>query len=616
MVIILRTIQNKKRKNGAPFLFVAAILAMTLIYWLINVTVAAHSPEIKGGTLDLSSWNSKHEIISLNGDWDFYWNQLLAYHDPQLQTGKPAIGKVPGVWNKYPVEGGYPSGSGIATYRLHVINAVPNEKLAVNVRSVSTAYRLYVDDTLVLSNGKLSSDGGYFPHYGYKSGEFMVPDIQFNIIVQVENHVYAKGGIWQAIRLGTPSDMTRMAQFHIQRDFFTIGCLFMAVAALFIVIIFAKDQRYSIYLLAATLTMIVRTTLHGSYAVYTFFPDIPFEAIVRADYLTIILTPLFLTCFILSMTGTKTSKTRGLSVLLFYLAAGIFTVLVPLPVLTNYVFAYEVVLLIISLYCITLMIKRWKSMVEVRITMAGLLILLLFSVHDALFQASVIDSLIGDIFPFGYTVMLFCLIFLILYKYNEYMKTNLLFLKAQIRPHFIHNALNTILIISRRDPDRSRELLMDFSSYLRNCYDMENADELIPLESEINHVRTYTAIEQARFGDRLRVNYQIGVSQILIPPLTLQPLVENAIIHGIREKEDGGEVIVYTERRGKSIRIGVRDNGVGFQVKKAEHMGGSGIGLENIDKRLRKTCNSRLVINTSEGGGSDVYFELKGQDVR
>lgn len=612
--MILDSMGRKKKRKIILFGLLAAAFAMAGFFWLTSQSgSAARTPSITNGTLNLASWDfDKDGLISLNGNWDFYWNRLLSYQNLKIDTQTPAAGKVPGVWNRYDVSGGHPSGSGMATYRLHVVNAVPDQKLAINVQSVSTAYRLYVDDTLVLSTGRLSTDGGYYPEYGYKSAEFTVPGAQFDILVQVENHVYAKGGIWQAIRLGTPVSMTRLATFHTQRDFFTLGCLFMAGVALLIVIVFMKGHRNAAYLLAATVLMSVRVTFHGSYAVYTFFPDVPFGTIIRADYLTIILAPLFVTCFIQSLTGKKMGKAAWFSVLFFYLGAGIFTLLAPLNILTGCVFAYEAVLLLLSLYCAFLMAESWNSQTEVRVVTVGVVTLLIFSIHDALYQASVIDSLIGDIFPFGYTVMMFCLILFILKKYNDYMKTNLLFLRAQIRPHFIHNALNTILIISRRDPERSRELLMDFSSYLRSSYDRENVDELIPLDNELDHVRAYAAIEQARFGDKLSVDYQIGVSQIRIPPLTLQPLVENAIVHGIREKEDGGEVTVYTERRGKAVRIGVRDNGVGFQSKKAEHMGGSGIGLDNIDKRLKKICRSRLVIETSENEGSNVYFELKG----
>jgi LytS/YehU family sensor histidine kinase len=151
---------------------------------------------------------------------------------------------------------------------------------------------------------------------------------------------------------------------------------------------------------------------------------------------------------------------------------------------------------------------------------------------------------------------------------------------------------------------------VDFSSYLRGCYDYEG-DDLISIEQELDFVRAYVALEQARFGEKLKVEYEIEVGDALVPPLILQPLVENAFVHGLREKQDGGTVLVYA-LRGKSniVKIGVKDDGVGLAAAKEKSSKRQGIGVANIDRRLARMYKTQLVFETPAEGGCEVYMEI------
>lgn len=155
---------------------------------------------------------------------------------------------------------------------------------------------------------------------------------------------------------------------------------------------------------------------------------------------------------------------------------------------------------------------------------------------------------------------------------------------------------------------------MDFSSYLRSFYEYER-DETVPFSQELELVRAYTALEQARFGDKFRVEYLLEADNFLLPALVLQPLVENAFFHGLREKEDGGMVTVYTRimKNGK-VRIGVRDDGIGFVEKASSSR--RGVGIENINRRLARLYRTGLVFTKPEDGGCDVYFEIPFREVK
>jgi LytS/YehU family sensor histidine kinase len=198
--------------------------------------------------------------------------------------------------------------------------------------------------------------------------------------------------------------------------------------------------------------------------------------------------------------------------------------------------------------------------------------------------------------------------FVVARRYNRSQRMEVMLLKNQIRPHFIHNSLACIINLSRTDADNARKLLTEFSSYLRGYYDYDT-EERIALGQELELVRAYAALEQARFGERVRVEYDIESERLLLPPLSLQPLVENAFIHGLREKPGGGTVTIYAKRtdKGKAL-VGVRDDGLGLRAKAPATR--DGVGIENINRRLSRLYRTQLVFAQPAGGGCDVSMEI------
>ncbi len=204
---------------------------------------------------------------------------------------------------------------------------------------------------------------------------------------------------------------------------------------------------------------------------------------------------------------------------------------------------------------------------------------------------------------------------------DKTLQAELKFLQSQIRPHFIHNALNTIVSVSRRDPDRSRKLLVKFSDYLRNCFDFVDLQERVPIEREMNFVRSYVALEQARFGEKMIVHWDIDEISCAVPPLILQPLVENAIIHGLRPKPQGGSILIYVKQIKDKLRLGVKDDGAGISTVRLadlakENKTDRGVGIHNINQRLKKLYHSSLIIESKEGKGTDVYMEIPLEGVK
>lgn len=191
-------------------------------------------------------------------------------------------------------------------------------------------------------------------------------------------------------------------------------------------------------------------------------------------------------------------------------------------------------------------------------------------------------------------------------------------LRAQISPHFVYNALNTIASYIRTEPEEARELLVEFADFTR--YSFRTAGEFTTLAEELRNVDRYLTLERARFGPRLQVRLQIApeVLPVVLPFLALQPLVENAVRHGLGSKPEGGTISVIAEDAGTECLISVEDDGVGMDPAKLRdemtdsHLSGAHVGLGNVHDRLRSAFGDDygLIVETERGAGMKVSLRV------
>jgi two-component system sensor histidine kinase LytS len=207
-------------------------------------------------------------------------------------------------------------------------------------------------------------------------------------------------------------------------------------------------------------------------------------------------------------------------------------------------------------------------------------------------------------------------------KYYQLMKeAQIKALHAQVHPHFLFNALNTIVSCVRIDPNRARQLLVSLAYYFRK--NLIGATEMLStLEEELRHVKAYLTIEEARFQDKLRVSYEIeeGYEQITLPTMTLQPLVENAVKHGLKHMRKGSEIVISVKSYGTMVQIAVSDNGKGMTEEQVSQLlqkpissqHGAGIGLYNVNERLKSLLgeDAKLSIISQEGKGTTVQLVI------
>lgn len=200
---------------------------------------------------------------------------------------------------------------------------------------------------------------------------------------------------------------------------------------------------------------------------------------------------------------------------------------------------------------------------------------------------------------------------------EDAVKSELAFLQAQIKPHFIYNAINTIASFCYTDGEKAAELLANFSKYLRLTFDIDNRLMMIPLKQEIEMIMAYAEIEKARFGDLIRIEYDVApdLMHMEIPPLCIQPLVENAIKHGLCKKEGGGTISVSAKEDDGIFMIRIRDTGIGMPAEKVRLLKGmeyksEGVGFLNVSRRIRGWRNAQLDIQSTEGEGTTVTITI------
>ena len=173
---------------------------------------------------------------------------------------------------------------------------------------------------------------------------------------------------------------------------------------------------------------------------------------------------------------------------------------------------------------------------------------------------------------------------------------------SQIKPHFLYNVLNTIYHLYRKEPETAQEAVSSFAEYLRcNMLSIEKS-EPIPFNEEYQHIQTYLALEQIRFRDKLEVVYDVAVTNFKLPPLTVEPLVENAVKHGVTKRRGGGSVTISTRKTDDGIQVIVADTGVGFDVEHYMEDGKPHVGIRNVRDRLRNMVGGSLAITSTEDG--------------
>lgn len=582
------------------------------------------------GVLNLTYWDfSKDGVVNLDGKWEFYWQQLVSPGDDFSKASLTGYYGFPDYWTDYS-KLNLPS-KGYATYRLIVRLDGKKHILSISTPDIYTEYKLWVNNELMGSN--LFKEGKEPSYLTPKIYEFYSDGTQLEIVLQVKNSLHIYSGVGQSILLGSPSAIHKGQSISFALDFFLILVCFGAGLYHLVNFFLRRKGIETLYFSILCFSVGLWTMFFNETMFMRLFPALPFSVGSRIVTITIPLCIISMVLYTQALYREDISRIAVRFIVfanLSYIA--ILVVCRPYSYLQLFI-PYLFSVSLVCMYGIYIAIKiTIKKRPEYQYYIAGIIILAIGSITNILEYLKIIDIF----YSLPYSLVLFVFIhFLLLWKrfmnaarnvellssdlkhsLNKIEDTETAFLNAQIKPHFLYNTLNTIAQCCQSDPEQAEQLILYLSKYLRGTLSFENLGNVIPLRKELELVNAYYQIEKARFD---YINMQIHVDEALIdctvPPMILQPLVENAIKHGIRNSGTGGLIKLDIKNLGTSILFTVEDNGEGIDKELLSELltkpnNSKGIGLYNIHARLVRLYGKGLDIYSIIDKGTVIKFEL------
>ena len=636
---------SNERKKHLRVRFIVFFLSV-----LITAGIAFYLPVVSyfiphyAGNLGMDFLNDQKPTYSLfsdkaiyiTDDWEFYWNELLIT-DGKENLKADAVVDLPSSWTTYKINGKHLNSGGYASYKKVVKNVSPDVENVITLPNLPGAYRIYVDGELISSNCGVTQDirevdmsnsriQNYPIVFNYaESGEYEVV-----IEVACEHSsgitvlpIFMENALYK-------SNMTLLLVFR----YFLIGAVAMfCISIIAISIVAFKDTRF-FWLMVMCIVFIFRilVTGNGYAASNILFFGLNYEIILTLIYATTYIIKLSLFMHIAKSLGLKISEN------FMVLISALFLVCAFVPqISTEVIYDSSQYMLLQAVSYILDFYLIYKLSVEVaykkRFAKAFLLsacILIASLVIDNYYINGYISKNVEFVFPLAGTIFIIMLLIIQVVRIGEayvaekraaelteeLADINMRLMLSQIKPHFLYNALNTIKYLIKKDPKTAEQVVVKFSKYLRANMDSLTQKTPLPVEKELDHVSNYTDIEKHRFGDRLNVIYDIGCKDFVILPLTIQPIVENAIKHGINQKPEGGTVTVKTYEDKDSFYVDISDDGVGYDINKKpdENDERSHVGINNIKIRLKEMLKATVEVESAVGVGTRVLIKIPKND--
>lgn len=193
---------------------------------------------------------------------------------------------------------------------------------------------------------------------------------------------------------------------------------------------------------------------------------------------------------------------------------------------------------------------------------------------------------------------------------NGYLQNRISLMLSQIQPHFLYNALDSIRYLCKHDPDIAADTILSLAKYLRGNMDSLNQNSVISFKEEIEHTRCYLDVEKQRFQEHLHIIYDLQTMDFYLPPLSVQPIVENAVRYGTSKKEEGGTILIKSYEDKVNSYVVIQDDGPGFKPEKKEKDERSHVGLVNVKTRIQDQCQGSLILQTERSVGTTVTLVI------
>lgn len=599
--------------------FSIKLITILLIFYIFVFLIINVLPRPKlnvvQGEADFSTFNINASTI-INGEWQVFYNQLIATDNVNIDNLQPQYVTIPNKkqlnFNKY----------GYVSYRTVLKNVPKNQEVMIVLNGITGGYNLFLNRTIVYTNNKVQKDDInvkfdiiYNPYYNVSD--------DLEIIIEISNYDLNYTGINRAPKIMTNIVFQKHIFIDLAYKIFLFGSFFFAIFYQLLLISFRNSDRGTLYYTLACVCEVISLLTYRSHYFFTLETlfKIKDTYLLYAHFVSIYLSTAFI---YLSFRSFFRKRKFDLFDLLITCLMG-FMIITPFIFTARNFMGFLLIYNLLNLVSLGVMLI-W-SIKYIRYNYLNLyltiILALIFSgnLYDTLIEMNVITN--GE--KQNYIIFLATIIIFnaIIVNRREYELSNVqevielnkkirdtefTFLNTQIQSHFIYNTLNSIQALCNTNPSKASELIEDFSMYLRTRLEFNKMPLLIDIEDELENIRTYLNIEKARFGHRVNYQYNLKVGDFKIPPLTVQPLVENAVKHGISKKKGGGTIIISTYEDSNYIYIVVEDNGLGFDPKLLSEK--QRVGTENINHRLSLHLNATLTIDSKTNVGTKATIKI------
>ena len=624
--------QKPRRKNANLALLFFVLLAagsVFLMHFFGNLSLKADNLTPVNAVFDCTNARpfQKHSRYYLTGEWEFYYRQFIE-SDPQGEPKLSEMLEVPSSWAGNPLyDSPYESG-GYASYRAYIKGFSYKDPVTIYIPNIASAYRIYLDGQLVTESGTLSKSATdtWSTPSSSKQKILLTPE-EHEIVIEISSESYS--GLYLAPIIADHSYTQNYTYSFLGIRYAFIGIVIYAAIILFILGFLSKVRYFSGWLPVLFLCLAFRMMISTEgYAIsQPWFFNLSYERMTLLMFASTFIIKLVSLIYLQDELRLKLSKEFTVFLSAAFLLVVVGVSFLPTSVYNNY---YFVVLQLVSTLADLYVINRLCQELAKGDPYAGRLCfayLFIFAgiTVDALYTNGMMPFLCSSFMPV--CLSLFALQLTIIHAdkaaklfqrarearelEHEVEKANMAVMISQIQPHFLYNALNTIKSLIRRDPKKAEQAVIDFSYYLRGNMDSLTHTEPIPFETELAHVKYYCDIELLRFSDKLKIEYDIQEKKFCVPTLSIQPIVENAIKHGVTKKPEGGTVRISTASDDKDYIVTVKDDGVGFDPSAIkEDDGRSHVGIQNIRYRFENMMHATVSIESEKGVGTCVIIRI------
>ncbi|WP_160689741.1 ATP-binding protein [Clostridium sp. C2-6-12] len=648
-------------KNRIFVIIVVIILfILAVIFNVFNQTQKSHL-SAKEGTLDLVNWDFKKDgVVSLDGEWEFYWNQLLTYEDfhKEIPIKPDGYFRVPSVWTNYELNGKKLPSYGYSTYRLRIKTNDMNSLKGLKMLTNSTSYKLMVNNQLVAESGRVGkTKETSIPEFNPQTVSFQNSSKDFEIIVQISNFTYSRGGMWHSIYMGNDSDIRELKEFDSGKAMFMLGVTMIMSLYHIALFLLQKRDKSALYFGIVILIVAIRITITGEYLILNFVPSATINWMVTLEYMTMYWGLIMTIAFVHELCPEEVSNKIKRIAMYVGIIISIFTIIMPISVFTKYLIFYEI--LIIGMYgyiLISIIIAFIRKREGAILLLIEAILILATFINDVLYHWNMLNDKYGPSMEIAVFMVIFIQAYILAERFSlafervEKLSDKLISLD-KLKDEFLANTshelrtpLNGIINITEsmvkgiggelnHEQNENLEVILASSRRLYNLIndiiDISNLEhnelKIYPKPINIGMIaeKVIFALKYLKGGKNIVFENCISKDAPLVfcDEERMGQIFYNLLENALKFTEEG-YIRVSADFSENIITIYIEDTGIGIEEKDLEGIfnsfrqangekgyGGIGIGL-SIAKQLIELQGGKIGVKSEYGKGSSFFFTL------